>query len=286
MLSLKNLILLLVFGLSTIHVQVASKEISPEGFLSLGDEALSKDLSEKAVGLYQQGIEKLDEDESLLIELSLYTNMGSALSSMGKNEDAVKAYQKALVAYKVGVEDIVEKSFRKDAAGIAAQASFYLGMCYQDLGTFLDAVDAYAQAETLDPLHWGAAANLAAILHDSLSKPKEALAEYNKAFEILTQTDEEPTDAPPEPRYILSQLKYRMGLCISHDLEAKCALEETPDQEIPCKELATQAFSQALEYDPDNESARHMLATITADATMRRASNTYVKSLFDEYAQK
>lgn len=264
--------------------QVASTD--PETFLSLGDDALSKNSNEKAVEFYKQGIEKLDEDESLIVEMSLYTNMGSALSSLGNNEKAAEAYQKALVAYKIGIDDIVEKNFKKEATAIAAQASFYLGMVYQDLGTFFDAIDAYAQTESLDPFHWGAPANLASILHDSLSKPKEALIEYNKAFEILTQREVEPTDAPPEPRYILSQLKYRMGLCISHDLDAKCAMEEAPDEEIPCRELATQAFSQALEYDPDNESARHMLATVTADATMRRASNTYVKSLFDDYAKK
>jgi tetratricopeptide (TPR) repeat protein len=212
--------------------------------------------------------------------------MGSALSAMGKNEEAAEAYQKALVAYKLGIEDIVEKSFKKDATDIAAAASFYLGMVYQDLDTFLDAIDAYTFTEQLDPYHWGAPANLAAILHDRLSKPKEALIEYNKAYEILTQTEVQPTDAPSEPRYILSQLKYRIGLCISHDMDAKCAMEDAPDKEIPCKELATQAFAQALEYDPDNEPARHMLATITADATMSRASNTYVKSLFDDYAKK
>lgn len=263
-----------------------SKGIPPGGFLSLGDDALSQNLNEKAIELYKQGIEKLDEDESLIIELSLFTNMGSALSAIGKNEEAAEAYQKALVAYTVGIEDVVDENFKKEATVIAAQSSFYLGMVYQDLGTFLDAIDAYAQAESLDPYHWGAAANLAGILHDNLSKHKEALIEYNRAYEILTQKEVEPTDSPPEPRYVLSQLKYRIGLCISHDLDAKCAMEDAPDKEIPCKELAAQAFAAAVEFDPENQSARHMLATITADATMRRASNTYVKSLFDDYAQK
>jgi predicted TPR repeat methyltransferase len=50
--------------------------------------------------------------------------------------------------------------------------------------------------------------------------------------------------------------------------------------------MATHAFSLAVQYDPENESAKHMLASITADATMTRASNDYVKNLFDEYAQK
>ena len=49
--------------------------------------------------------------------------------------------------------------------------------------------------------------------------------------------------------------------------------------------MAKYAFDLAVKYDSANESAKHMLATLTADATMKRASNTYVKSLFDDYAK-
>ncbi|MGK3741742.1 MAG: putative TPR repeat methyltransferase [Bacillariaceae sp.] len=50
--------------------------------------------------------------------------------------------------------------------------------------------------------------------------------------------------------------------------------------------MANHAYSLAVQYDSDNESAKHMLATLTADATMKRASNKYVKDLFDYYAHK
>jgi len=49
--------------------------------------------------------------------------------------------------------------------------------------------------------------------------------------------------------------------------------------------MAAHAFSQAVEYDGGNEYAKHMLASLTADATMKKASNEYVKNLFDDYAQ-
>jgi len=49
--------------------------------------------------------------------------------------------------------------------------------------------------------------------------------------------------------------------------------------------MAAHAFSKAVEFDSNNLQAKHMLASITADATMKRADNSYVKDLFDQYAQ-
>lgn len=62
-------------------------------------------------------------------------------------------------------------------------------------------------------------------------------------------------------------------------------MEDDPNTPVDCKELATHAFSLSVEYDRSNEAAKHMLATLTADSTVERASNEYVKSLFDDYAQ-
>lgn len=114
---------------------------------------------------------------------------------------------------------------------------------------------------------------------------EEALQAYNKAFELLTESDN-PTFPPEEPRFVLSQLQYRIGLCISHNPHQKCTTTLDPDTPVSCKEMAAHAFSLAIEYDDQNVSAKHMLATITADATMKRADNSYIKSLFDEYAGK
>lgn len=112
----------------------------------------------------------------------------------------------------------------------------------------------------------------------------EALQAYNKAYEILTEHDN-PTDPPAEPRFILSQLQYRMGLCLKQEMDTRrCATTTDPQTSVSCREMATHAFSMAVQYDADNLSAKHMLASITADATMKRASNSYVKTLFDEYA--
>lgn len=274
-----------LLNLCLVSISIA-KELSSDELLSLADEALSRGSNEKAIDLYQAGLKSLTENESLLTLLSLETNLASALSAVGQNEESIDHYQKAISAYRATEESDTELDEETEdyAKDIALTASFYLGMVFQDMGEAVKAVDAYGYTVVLDPKHWAALANLASVLHDNLKNHDEALAAYNKAYEILTQTDYEPTDPPEEPRFILSQLQYRIGLCLSHDVNRKCYVADSG--EVSCKEMATHAFALAVKYDDDNESAKHMLATITADATMKRASNTYVTQLFDDYAQK
>jgi tetratricopeptide (TPR) repeat protein len=274
---------LVVLVVGRVHADAGG--LSAENYLSLANDALLAEAHEKAIELYLKGINALTEDESLLTILSLETNLASALSSIGENEKAVVHYQKAISSYKEQIDEIVDKQMIEEAKGIASQSSFFLGMVLQDEGEPRKAVDAYGYAVILDPKCWAALANLGSVLHDQLGNHDEALEAYNKAYEILTEV-EDPTDAPEEPRFILSQLQYRIGLCLTHDPGRKCALATDPTKAVSCKEMATHAFSLAVQYDPSNESAKHMLATITADATMKRASNTYVKSLFDDYAEK
>lgn len=275
-----------LFALVLCSVSVLSYELTPEDYLSQGDDALSKGSYKEAIDHYKTGIEILTEDESLLTIISLETNLATALSSIGLSGDAIEHYQNAITIYTDDIDDIADKEIAQYAKEITAHSAFFLGMELQDDGQAEKAVEAYGYAVVLDPNHWSALANLGSVLHDNLRNHDDALAAYNKAYEILTREDLTPTDPPTEPRFILSQLQYRIGLCLNHDPNRKCALTDDPNKEVSCKEMATHAFSLAVQYDPENESAKHMLATVTADATMKRASNTYVKSLFDDYAQK
>ena len=166
-------------------------------------------------------------------------------------------------------------------SNLAVPVLFYLK---KDMDEPHKAVEAYGWAVSVDNNHWMALANLASVLHDLLNRHDEALEAYNKAYQTLTEGN--PTDPPDDAKPILSQLQYRIGLCLNHDPNRKCAVADDPDTPVSCKEMATHAFSLAVQFDPDNISAKHMLSTITADATMTRASNDYVKSLFDDYAKK
>jgi tetratricopeptide (TPR) repeat protein len=260
-----------------------------EDLLALGDSALASDKVQEAIDYYKEGIAFLDphnKSQSLVTILSLYTNLGTSLSSLGQNDEASEVYRKALELYTEGVGGLKDNATTSDANGIAAQASFFLGMVYQELDDNERAASSYAYAHTLDPLHWSSLANLGAVLKENLRLPDDALAAYNKAYEILTQSEQEPTDAPAHPEYILAELQYRIGYILMENPARKCAMTDEPEKEVACREMARHALSLALQYQPDHESAKHMLATLTADATMKRASNKYVKSLFDDYAKK
>jgi len=275
--------ILLIF---TMPVTIFSLAATSEEYLAQGDDALSMGDYDQAIQYYQTGIEQLSSQESLVTIISLETNLATSLSSLGKGSDAVAHYQKAISTYVMDIDAVKDDEVAVLAKSIASHAAFYLGMELQDGGEANDAVDAYGYAVVLEPTHWSALANLGSVLHDTLRNHDEAIVAYNKAYEILTNDEIDPIDPPEEPRSILSQLQYRIGLCLNHDPSRKCALTTEPDKEVSCQEMATHAFSLAVQYDPENEAAKHMLATLTADATVKRASNKYVKDLFDDYAQK
>ncbi|OEU09404.1 S-adenosyl-L-methionine-dependent methyltransferase [Fragilariopsis cylindrus CCMP1102] len=274
--------------ISSVDADGAGKQhSSAEDYLYLGSTALSEDDNSKAIDLYEKGIAALKDDgsESIITILSLETNLATAYSAIGGDvrEKIIEHYEKAISAYDQ-IDPIDDKEIIEDAKSIASQSYFFYGMVLQDMeGTQQKSLEMYAHAVVLDPNLWAAWGNLGAVFHDHVKNYDEALNAYNKAYDVLTE-QKNPTDPPADPKPILSQLQYRIGLCLTKNPDRKCALEGDPQTPVSCKEMANHAYSLAVQYDPDNESAKHMLATLTADATMKRASNKYVKDLFDRYA--
>jgi len=270
---------------------------SVDAFLEQGDMAMASNNFEEAIGYYKLAVALIEDENNdeyfLEAAVAVYANLGTAYASLDEShekrlEQAATAYQKALLLYRNEIEDIVDEEAKNSASSVASDAAFFLGQVYQDLHQNKFAVDAYDYASYLNPYHWAAIANAGSVFQDDLADHRAALGAYNQAYGLLTDTEiaDYITNPPEEPQSVLSQLQYRIGLCLSHDLSKNnCALEDDPEHPVDCKEMATHAFALALEYDPDNQSAKHMLASITADATMKRASNEYVKSLFDDYAQ-
>ena len=263
--------------------------LTPTEQLALGDKAMkSRDL-QAAIERYEEGIALLGlgGGDDLATEIALYTNLGSARSLAGDDHSAVSDYRKAILAHseKISQHDGDENSHR-DATNLAAKSAFYLGTTHFNIDNMQEAANAYAFANTLDPFHWAAVANLGSLLQDHLEEPAEALAAYNKAYEILTQNSAEPTDPPENSRAVLSQIQYRVGNTINSAMgHRKCAVTDDPTKQVPCLEMAAHAFSLAIEYDETNENAKHMLAAVTADGSMSRASTEYVAQLFEDYAE-
>lgn len=272
-------------SISASRYDINVDDVSQEKILNLADTSLSQNDLPSALKYYQQGIKNINEKEdNILTSLSLYTNLGTAYSASGDELKALEMYRNAILLYSGQSEKIVEESTKKSASDITAQAAFFLGMTQGALGNHRKSADAYAFAAELDPYHWAALANLGSVLQDHLKEPAEALLVYNKAYDILTQTEVEPTDPPEDPNYVISQLQYRIGLAITFSENQKCVMQDDQTKAVPCAEMAANAFNYALELDPTNDNARHMLASVTADATMSRASNTYVTQLFEDYA--
>jgi tetratricopeptide (TPR) repeat protein len=186
---------------------------SPTAYLKQGDAFLMADSYDDAIAAYEKGIALLSQDESLAVALSLETNLGTAFYSSDRLDDAAASYQGALTNYQSHLSTDKRMLHEDDLKSIAASAAFYLGMVYQDIGEGLDAVEAYQLAISLDPLHWSALANLGSVFQDILVNYDRALQAYNQAYLILANAEEAapPTDMPKEPRFILSQLQYRIG---------------------------------------------------------------------------
>jgi len=214
-------------------------------------------------------LEKPDQDDHFI-----FVNLGTALGEIGQIALSAAQYRKALDIQ----EDYVE-------------AYYYLGLTLQDMDRNREAADAYAGAASRDEMHWESLSNLGAVLLD-LSDYSGATAAFSEAIALLEQREVEPTNAPYDPFPILSQLHYRRGMALSGGTggarEGVCMVRGDDNDggtDIDCGEMAKYSFSAAVRYDDKNEAAKHMLAALTADATVKKASNNYVKGLFDEYAR-
>ena len=241
---------------------INEQSLSSTELLELGDKAFGTNDVESAIRQYHIGIESLSDEIPLQVALSLYIHLGSAQSHLGDNEKAVAAYRRAILFHSDTVDSIGDdEDAKRDATNQAAQAAYYLGMVHQNTNNFEQSADAYALANSLDPLHWASVANLGAVLQDDMNEHADALSAYNKAYEILTQNNAQPTDPPEDLKAVLSQIQYRTGLAISSGMAGrKCALQDDPTKSVPCEEMAKHALSLAIQYDSSNEKAKHMLA--------------------------
>ena len=162
-----------------------------------------------------------------------------------------------------------------------------LGIVYQSRGWCDKAIAAYREAIAIDPQHANAYCNLGVVLN-AAGQPLEAEAAYRTAIELnpnhidahgnlgillsgLHRTREAAacyckviTLSPQHP-----EARRRLGV-------AHCVLGET--------EKAVAIFSDWLAEEPDNPIARHMLAACTGLNVPARASDAFVSSTFDSFA--
>lgn len=275
--------------------------------------------------------------EEISVVLSLHTNYATALSySKGSDERVLSSYRSACLSYRRWMKETEAKSqgnsssdAPKEIKVIATQSYFFLGMTHQDLASttqeeeeqqqqLQSAARSYAAATKIDPNHWSSFANMGVILADvgidhssgnkaiSLELYEEGIMAYQKAIDILTSGGKDdsmggegPTDPPENVREVVSELNYRIGLCLVPSLfspdkdnedisEKKCALNTGPKSTPTarsCLELAAYQFNTALQFHPHHDGANAALTMVTADAEFGMSTDVKkVQNLFEDYA--
>ncbi|SCX77776.1 tetratricopeptide repeat protein [Nitrosospira sp. Nsp13] len=134
-----------------------------------------------------------------------------------------------------------------------ANAHNNLGALSKALGRFDEAAAAYQKAIELNPDHVDAHNNMGKLL-SAQGKTKEAIAWYCKAITLMRHN--------PDSRKLLGIAYYTLGQT----------------------EKAAEVYRQWLAEEPDSPVAKHMLSACSGQNVPPRASDEYVESTFDRFA--
>ena len=173
-----------------------------------------------------------------------------------------------------------------DSSPGCSDAHHQLGRIYEKLGVIGGAVEAYQKALELQPDHAEAACSLAPVLAE-LGHLEESAETHLRAFE------REPANA--DPLYALAAVYGRIGRTEDELATLRQALALRPEAHAfrqvgsilsgrgRLEELAAN-YEAWLRAEPDNPTARHMLAACTGKDVPGRASDAHVTLVFDRYA--
>jgi predicted TPR repeat methyltransferase len=239
---------------------------------------------------------ELTVDEAVAIAISLQRDgrLAEAAAIYGQVLQAAPDHAEALhyagvLAHQEGRSDdgivLVERSL----ALAPDRADWFgnLGIIFQERGRFDDAITAYRRAIALDPRHANTYSNLGVLLR-ATGKPAEAEEAYRTAISL----DPDHIDAYTNLGILLNGLKRTQEsvacFCKVITLRPKhpearklLALAHCTLGEI---DKAVQIFEEWLEQDPNDATARHMLAACTGQNVPDRASDGYVATTFDSFA--
>lgn len=201
----------------------------------------------------------------------MYYNLGLALKAQGNFDAAAESYRKAL-------------SIRPDYA----EAHYNLGNVLQEQGRLDMAAACYRKATACKPDYAKAYCNLGNVLQEQ-GKPDEATASYRNAISYQPDYAEAYYNLgimlKEQGKVDAAVASYRKAIMHEPDwADAHCNLGNALQLQGKLDE-ATACYRRALELDPANESAEHLIASLTAGTT-ERAPSQYIEKLFDGYADK
>lgn len=233
---------------------------------NLGNALCASRLWAEAVPCYQRALE-LDPGRA-----AAHFNCGNAFNELGRQEEAVACYRRALEV---------------DSDHPDPDTAYNLGQTLHNLGRLDEAIIAYRLAIQVDPLFFRAHSNLALTLFDA-GKAAEAIESHQRAMELDPQVVSEYFhlslahlglgDFPAAEQVLRRALELNPGYGSAYELLGRI-LEMTGR----CRELPALAerWMQAVPEDPR---AVHMQAAWTGQATPARASEEYVRDVFDRFA--
>ncbi|QHG88925.1 tetratricopeptide repeat protein [Xanthomonas sp. NCPPB 1638] len=166
-----------------------------------------------------------------------------------------------------------------------------LGNVHRECGRLPDAEQCYRRALALAPAHADALANLAAVL-EAQRQPEQAFVTYAALLHTYP--------ASAQAHYLLGLFLRNNAQATEHLQQSVACLQQActlAPEHLPAREalgtglylLGEHAQAQAvyrawLACDPGNAVAVHMLASCGGAAAPPRAGDTYVRALFDGFA--
>lgn len=179
------------------------------------------------------------------------------------------------------IEDVIAR-----APGYA-DAHSNLGNVYKEQGDLEKARAAYVRAIELNPRHVGALNNLGVTLR-GLGHCDAAVETFLKALEL---SPEHPgvlqnlgNSYRTQKKYVEAIDAYRRAIAVHpYDRDSYKYLI-TSLYYLDQKDEAIKVLEQWLAFDPANPSARHLLAAYSGINIPDRASDSYVRELFDDFA--
>jgi predicted TPR repeat methyltransferase len=232
---------------------------------------------DSALRLHMQG--RITEAEAAyrrLIEADpqdtrLFHLLGRLLYQQGKKDEAIENLRRALM---IRPDDI--------------KAMNDLGILYQEVGAWDEAVLCFTRLIDMDPDNAKATNNLGVVLKnqnrlpeaaDMLTKAVSLEPQNADAYYNLGNTLERLND------WIGASAAYRQALAINPKMLDVYPKLAAVLRRMEMLDEASKVFEQWLEQEPDNPIARHLLAAGSNHAVPARATQEYVRAVFDEYAE-
>jgi predicted TPR repeat methyltransferase len=196
--------------------------------------------------------------------------LGIVTRQLGRPDEAMALFRRAV-------------SLQPDFAAALAE----LAKLYQDQGLLEESAEALRRLIALRPDLGDLHNNMGVVLR-RLKKPEEARVAYQNAIDLGSNRAETHFNLgcvlQELERHREATVAYRQAIALQPEMADAHRRLASVLRSRGKLEAAGQALAEWLHHDPDNPVARHMVSAFSGKDTPVRASDDYVKSVFDKFA--